>query len=97
MSRYADDVARGRARHGDRYREPAAADRFARWMDSGDRIRVRVYGDELYTGTVSITTGWHPAFILMRTSRSIGSSILLDERAEVVAVKRGRQYEEVQA
>lgn len=92
MSRYAEAVARGRARHGDRYREPEAADRFAYWMDSGDRIKVRVYGDEEVTGTVSITTGWHPAFILMRTSRSIGSSILLDERAEVVGVKKGRDY-----
>lgn len=95
MGRYADYLARGRARHGERFTPPPAADRFARYMNSGQRIKVRMsYGEEV-TGTVSASTGWGPVFLLMRTSRSMGSTHTLGDRDEVVAVKRGSRYEAV--
>lgn len=83
---------RKRNQYGDRFRPPADT-RFIRYFNSGERIRVRTCGMEL-TGTVSITTGWSPAFLLMRTRRSMGSPWTLGERDEVLAVKRGRRYVE---
>lgn len=52
------------------------------------------YGDEVVerTGTVGITTGWHPAFLLMSRSSAMGSSDVLSARDVIVAVKRGRSY-----
>jgi hypothetical protein len=97
VSRYADFIARGKARYGDRFSPPPAASRFARYMDSQQRIRVRFSYDEELTGTVSATTGWQPVFLLMRTSRSMGSSNTLGDGDQVVAVQQGRKYIEVQS
>lgn len=66
-------------------------ERFVPYLRSGQRIKVEVYGRTI-TGTVGITTGWKPVFLLMRTSRSIGSSDILDKRAKLLAVKVGREY-----
>jgi hypothetical protein len=97
MSRYADFIARGKARHGERFSPPPAADRWAPYMDSQQRIKVRLSYDEELTGTVSATTGWQPVFLLMRTSRSMGSSNTLGDGDQVVAVQQGRKYIEVQS
>ena len=74
------------------------ASQFARYYESGDRVRVRfgwakddADGGEL-TGTVSKTTGWRPSYMLMRTARSMGSSDLLGADDKVIAIKRGRKY-----
>lgn len=94
---YADLVRRGRQRHGDRFSESDLAPGFRRYYDSGERVRVRFdYGEEL-TGTIAATTGWRPAFLLMRTARSIGSIYTLSERDTVVAVRHGRTYRAVTA
>ena len=71
---------------------------FRRYYESGERIRVAFVtldGSEVYeelTGTVGKTTGWRPAYLLMRTARSIGSPYLLSARDRVVAVKRSGRY-----
>jgi len=91
---YADLVLRGRSHYGDRFSESDLAPRFRRYYESGERVRVRFsYGEA--TGTIGATTGWRPAFLLMRTARSIGSSYVLSERDTVVAVKHGRTYRTV--
>jgi L-fucose isomerase-like protein len=63
---------------------------------SGVRVKVeRTYGDgETYTrtGTVSRTTGWRPALLLMYRSNSAGSSDLITPDDRVTAVKIGRKY-----
>lgn len=66
--------------------------RFVPFYESGARIKVVVFGQTL-TGTVGVTTGWRPVFLLMRSHRSIGSSVLLTKDVSIVAVQRGRQYE----
>ena len=100
MNRYQDLVARGRARHGEAFSEASMDPRFRRWYESGDRIKVRyTAADGSYTlettGTVGATTGWMPAFLLMHSTRSRGSSYIIGPRDEVIAVKRGRTYEPV--
>ena len=62
------------------------------YFESGARIKVRIF-DEVLTGTVGVTTGWRPAFLLMRTSRSMGSSDVLSPGSfELLAVQYGRKY-----
>lgn len=71
---------------------------FARYYESGERIRVAFVtldGSSVYeelTGTIGKTTGWRPAYLLMRTARSHGSPYVLSARDRVVAVKRGSRY-----
>lgn len=83
-------VARKRREHGDKFTTAALPAKFIPFYESGQRIEVtRTYANgEKYTrrGTVGITTGWQPAFLLMRTTRSMGSSDLLDAQDNVVKV-----------
>ena len=81
----------------------ALASQFARYYESGERIRVRTTytNGETWerTGTVGKTTGWLPVYLLMHRSNSMGSWDTLHggdfvggTRDEVIAVKRGRNY-----
>ena len=49
------------------------------------RIRVKFPWGEVKTGTVGVTTGWKPHFLLMIRSNHIGSSYLL--RKNVIFTK----------
>lgn len=70
---------------------------FAPYFDTGQRIKVRFWQDDdlTYTGTVGITTGWRPAFLLMRRSSDHGSSWLLTQGVELLAVQINGKYVEV--
>lgn len=56
--------------------------RFIPAFNSGERIRVKLWGEEIKTGTVGVTGGWRPSFLLMSRKSAIGSSILLNAHAE---------------
>lgn len=96
MAAYDDAIARGKARHGDKWSDAELLPAFRRWYGTGERVKVRyTYRDgstEDTTGTIGMTTGWRPAFLLIRTSRSIGSSYVIGQNDKVVAVKRGSKY-----
>lgn len=98
---YRDAIERARRRHGARLdtAELDAASQFKRWHH-GTRVRVetRYPSGETFvrTGTVSMTTGWRPAFLLMHRSNAHGSWDVLSERDHVVAVWDGRRYVDVQ-
>lgn len=93
---YQATIARLRAKWGDKLREPVRdAARFAGYMNTGQRIRVRFGGEDIRTGTVGMSTGWSPVFLLVLRSDSTGSPWVLDDAAEVVAVQRHGRYEPV--
>lgn len=85
-TKFEDYTARARIKHGDKFDDSGLDRRFVGAFNTGARIKVTCYGETL-TGTVGVTTGWRPAFLLMRTARSLGSSIILDASAEIVAIK----------
>lgn len=60
---------------------------------TGDRVEVDMYGDGSVTlrGTISTTTGWRPAFLLVLTSRSHGSIYLPDRRTRVLRTVRRKR------
>ena len=60
------------------------AEQFIPAFNSGKRIRVRFSTGEVLSGTVGMTGGWKPSFLLMLTSRSIGSSWLLGKKDKIV-------------
>ena len=88
MRNYNDLLQLRKRKHGERFNASGLASQFIPYFESGQRIKVRFkYGEEL-TGTVGITTGWVPSFLLMRTSRSIGSAWLLGKDDQIVEVTK---------
>lgn len=83
---------RKRREYGERFNDSELAPGFVRYFNTGERIRVRTSYGAVITGTVGVTTGWRPCFLLMPRSDSRGSSETLSVRDAVVAVKRGRGY-----
>lgn len=57
--------------------------RFIPFYENGERIKIESDGRQI-TGTVGVTTGWKPVFLLMRTSRSLGSSEILNKDTKII-------------
>lgn len=76
--RWKEYLTRKRAELGDKFDPSALAEKWIPGYCTGERIRVRFPWGEVKTGTVGITTGWRPVFLLILTRRSLGSSLILD-------------------
>ena len=92
LTRFGEYCARQTRRFGAAFTCAGLPPSIVPYFNSGERVRVEFAHGETLTGTVSVTTGWAPQFLLMRTSRSIGSTHLISDRDRIVAVKRGRRY-----
>lgn len=92
---FAEYEDRRRAEHGTKYDGSRLNPALVRYFESGERVRVDMGRGVTLTGTIGATTGWRPCFLLMRTSRAIGSPWTLEHGETVTAVKVGRRYQEV--
>lgn len=94
-TRYEELLERGKQRYGDKF-DPSDLDPdFVNWYNCQDRIKLAYRPDPTWTvtGTIGVTTGWKPVFLIMRTKRSIGSSdTVMPGRWQVVAYKSGNRY-----
>lgn len=89
MTRYEEFVERAKSKWGgDKLDLHYLCPKFVDAFNTQERIRVKAYGCVM-TGTVGVTTGCAPAFLLMRTSRSLGSSEVLSEAHEFTDEKVG--------
>ena len=86
MNNFTDLVNRRTAQYGDKFDVSDLDKRFIAFYQNGQRIKVETCG-MVMTGTVGVTTGWKPAFLLMRTSRSIGSSWILGTESKLLSVQ----------
>jgi len=87
-TRFGQYVFRRRREHGERFNLDSLAEKWIEHFNSGSRIEVRFSCGTVKRGTVAATTGWVPSFLLIRTSRSLGSSWLLGEHDELVKIVR---------
>jgi hypothetical protein len=86
MNSMTELVNRKTAQYGNKF-DPSGLDkRFITYYQTGQRIKVETCG-MIMTGTVGVTTGWKPAFLLMRTSRSMGSSWILGTESKLLSVQ----------
>lgn len=91
---YADFIARKKAEYGSKFDASDLAPQFISYYESGQRIEVEFISSttgkpyETKRGRVGVTTGWKPVFLLMLTTRSIGSSYTLGKNDRVVHVVR---------
>lgn len=93
-NRYQEFVARKRREYGDKFSDRSLTQKFVPYYESGRRIKVETLGHTL-TGTVGVTTGWVPCFLLLRTSRSRDSIYTLSDLDKIVAVQIGRRYQAI--
>ena len=91
MRNYSELLNRKRREYGEKFDPSDLAEQFRPYFGTGQRIKVN-FGHEVVTGTVGVTTGWKPGFLLMRRIDSIGSSYLLSKSDKIEAVKVGNKY-----
>lgn len=60
------------------------APQFIPFYENGERVKVRFPDGMVKSGTVTMTTGWKPSFMLMLRSDSTGSSYLLTNEDEII-------------
>lgn len=93
---YTDYLDQKRAQYGPRFTTDALELRFVPYYQSGVRIKItRTYTNGDVTtafGTVGVTTGWRPVFLLMSSTRAHGSSYVLGPDDCIVAERHGRTY-----
>lgn len=84
MRSFLDYITRKKQEYGKKFSTKSLDKRFVRYYESGERIRVVDKWGEVKSGTVGVTTGWKPVFLLMLTSRSLGSSHLLTNKDKII-------------
>lgn len=88
---YQSLIGRRKVQYGDKFSDRNLDPRFVRYYENGERIKVETCGMVL-TGTIGVTTGWVPSFLLMRTSRSMGSPWTLGPKDKIIGVKYRHAY-----
>lgn len=87
MTEYEDYIYRKKKEYGKKFDSSDLDKRFIKYFNSGQRIKVTFeWGEE--SGTVGVTTGWKPVFLLIKTSRSHGSSTTLNKSVKKIEVPK---------
>lgn len=60
---------------------------FIPYFESGKRITVKFSHGEIKRGTIGISSGWKPIFLLMLTKRSSGSSYIIGKQDQIARIK----------
>lgn len=88
MTAYEDFIERKTREYGDRFDPSDLDQRFIPFFRTGDRVKVQsIYEERFEFGTVGVTTGWKPAFLLVHRWTDHGSTTILDSSYVLVAVK----------
>lgn len=69
--------------------------KFIHFYNSGERIKVRTRSGDIEFGTVGVTTGWKPIWLLIHRSNHDGSSTTLTNEDTILAYQPdgpGTQY-----
>ena len=90
---YDDLIDRRIRQYGDKFSDIGLNKDFIPYFESGSRVEVSFCDKdgveyERKRGTIGVTTGWVPVFILMLTRRSTGSVWTIGENDKVVRVIR---------
>ncbi len=82
---YQELMNRKMRQFGNKFSTKSLSRQFIRYFEGGERIEVK-FGGEVVRGRVGVTTGWQPCFLLMLTTRSIGSSYCLSDQDKIIKV-----------
>jgi hypothetical protein len=70
--------------YGDKFDVSYLSHEFVPYYENGKRITVQFSSGEVKRGTVGVTTGWKPVFLLMLRRNSVGSEWTLGENDHVI-------------
>lgn len=84
MTKYEELLASKKRQHGDKFDDSDLVVKFAPFFNSQERITVEFSFGETKRGTIGVTTGWKPIFLLMLTKRSTGSSWTINNDDKVI-------------
>lgn len=84
MSAYQDYLERKQRTYGSKFDTSDLAPQFAPYLHSGQRIEVEFAGGEVQRGTVGVTTGWRPRFLLVLRRNALGSIYTLGVNDKVI-------------
>ena len=93
-SRFEQYLQRKRVEYGTKFDASDLDSKFVSAFNSGYRIKVDfvglddagndTYGHSVKTGTVGVTTGWRPVFLLMLRKTDLGSGWTLTRRDRII-------------
>ena len=85
MRNYNEFLERKKKEYGDKFNPSNLNPNFIQFYNNGARIEVD-FGYETKRGTIGVTTGWKPCFLLMLTKRSTGSSYTISDKDKILRV-----------
>ena len=84
MKSYQEFITRKQREHGEKFDPSDLNPAFIPFYESGKRITVEFFYDETRRGTIGVTTGWKPCFLLMLRRDSRGSSHTIGKNDKVL-------------
>lgn len=94
-TKFGEYLAKKKREYGDKFDSSALAKKFIPYYNSGERIAVDFGNGVVKRGRVGATTGWKPVFLLVLTTRSMGSSYTLSDKDEIVPITKQKRIQEV--
>jgi hypothetical protein len=83
MRSYKEYTEKKRREYGEKFNDSDLNPDFVKYYENGERITVD-FGYEKKRGTVGVTTGWKPCFLLMLRKDSTGSSYTIGKTDKVI-------------
>lgn len=91
LNRFEKLCADRKNQYGEKWDPSDLSQQFVSHFNTGHSRRIKVKGvgncGEDVWGFVGITTGWKPAFLLMRREGQVGSSIVLSDKDQILGQK----------
>ena len=88
MNNYQEFIERKTKQYGNKFDASDLNPAFIPYYENGERITVD-FGYEKKRGTIGITTGWKPVFLLMLRISDHGSSYTIGKDAKIVPNEKG--------
>ncbi|MGH7174772.1 MAG: hypothetical protein ACREGR_00225 [Minisyncoccia bacterium] len=86
MRSFKEYLGRKQREYGEKFNPAGLAKAFVPFYENGKRIEVRFSCGTVKRGTVGVTTGWGPCFLLMLRKNSMGSMWTIDDKTEILKV-----------
>jgi len=83
---FQDYLKRKQREYGKKFNTDKLAKQFIPYYESGERLKIKFASGDTKQGTIEITTGWNPFFILVLTKDSISSPWLLGKTDKILSV-----------
>ena len=82
-TKYNNYIVRKKQEYSKDFDDSKLSKQFIPYFNNDERIEVEFSTREIKRGTVGVTSGWKPCFILLLTTRSTGSSYILSDKDKI--------------